>query len=518
MTTFNTVLEDYICSGHSILLIETPETERVIGRIAEVCDNLNKIMAVWSITLGWVDKNGSPTMNDPQPESPPEDHLRAILSFDGDVICVMKDFNHYLDHSKYAAADMVLGWLNDLSIVCPSKRQAIIFVGSSYNIPKEISHLVTHVQFDTPDEEFIDSKINEICSSTITKDGSKLEPDKQTRQLIINSCRGMTDQQISDRIALAIRRHRGLDPQAAKTILDEKAGIIKASGLLNYIDPPAGGLSNIGGYDNLKSHIRLDKPCFDKKAIDFGIDPPKGILLVGVPGCGKTLLASAIASEFGFPLISMDVGNLMGSLVGQSEKQLKEAIRLIEGISPTVLICDEIEKSFGSQGDLDGGTSKRVFGMFLQWLNNRQSSVYVVATANQIQSLPPEFMRTGRFDAIFGLGLPNSMERAEIFKIHTAKRKRDINNYSLESLVDLTDGYTGSDIEQVVKLGLKIAFCENLELEDSHLVEAIKQIIPLSKTDPDRIKAIESWCTLHAKNANSTKENIHPKSKRVVSI
>lgn len=517
MTNFTTNLEDYICSGHSILLIETPETERVIGKINEVCDKLNRIMTVWSVTMGWTRADGVAIPLDVPIEAPPEEQLQIIATFDEHVVCVMKDFNNYLDHNKYTGSDIVLGWLNNLHTICPTKRQTIIFVGPNYNIPKEISHLVTHVAFDMPDEEFISNKIDEICSGTITKDGSKIEIDEQSRENIINACRGMTDQQIVDRIALALRKHGGFGPKATKTILDEKASIIKSSGLLEYCEPPIGGLSIIGGYNNLKSHIKLDKPCFDKRAIEFGIDPPKGILLVGVPGCGKTLLATAIASEFGFPLVSLDVGNLMGSLVGESERRLRESLKLIEGISPVVLMIDEIEKGFGGQaGDLDGGTSKRVFGTFLQWLNNRQSLVYVVATANQVRSLPPEFLRTGRFDAIFGLALPNDAEREEIFKIHITKRKRDVGNYSIKALADLTEKYTGSDIEQVVKLAIKMAFFDKTELSQEHLMNAAKQILPLYKTDPERIRQIEDWCKVHAKNANT--EDIAPKNKRKLEL
>lgn len=218
--------------------------------------------------------------------------------------------------------------------------------------------------------------------------------------------------------------------------------------------------------------------------------------------CGKTATTLAIASEFGFPLIAMDVGNLMDKYVGESESNMRAAIQILESVAPCVLQLDEIEKGFGGVGDLDGGASKRVFGTFIKWLNDHRSPVYVVATANQVESLPPEFARKGRFDEIFGVDLPTPEERAEIIRIHLAKRGRDPNTYGIEEIVAATENFTGADIEQAIKVGLKIAFAAKRELTTEHCLKGAASITPLSKTEPQRIQTIRDWCATHAKAAN----------------
>jgi SpoVK/Ycf46/Vps4 family AAA+-type ATPase len=288
--------------------------------------------------------------------------------------------------------------------------------------------------------------------------------------------------------------------------MNEKASIIRTSGLLEYIEPPEGGLSIVGGYDALKEHVLLDKPCFTNGAREFGIEFPRGIMAVGVSGCGKTLVSLAIASELNLPLVSLDVGSIMGSLVGESEKNMREAIRMIERISPCVLQADEIDKSFGGSGDRDGGTSKRIFASFLKWMSARESAVYIVATANDVSSLPIEFLRSGRFDSIFGFDLPDEDERRQIFDIHISKRGRDSESFNTEKLSQKAMGFVGADIEQAVKNGLKIAFSKSQQLKQSHIEQAIKGIVPLSKVEPEKIKAIQEWCQKHTKMANPTKK------------
>jgi len=230
------------------------------------------------------------------------------------------------------------------------------------------------------------------------------------------------------------------------------------------------------------------------------------------------LLTQAIAGEFGFPLIAMDVANLMSRYVGDSEGNMREAIRILERVAPCVLQLDEIEKGFGGVGDLDGGASRRVFGQFIKWLNDRTSPVYVVATANEVQSLPPEFSRKGRFDEIFGLDVPQEAERRTIFDIHLTKRGAQIGAADVEALAAATDGYTGADIEQSVKLGMKMAFSQGAALGVEHLMDAVKSIVPLSKTEPQRIQAIRDWCKTRARQANPEPKRTGVKKQRKVTV
>jgi len=510
MNDFNANFADYVCSGHALLYVETFEKDRAISEIVEVAKASERKVYIWSIAQGWTNEEGV-TVCEIKPEARVEYHLRAVLDFPEGVICILRDFGGYMKHDTYPTYDIVIGWLDELRKIVASVHQTIVFVGPDFDIPKPLLHDITRIDFDLPNNEQVKERIDFVCSDVTKADGTKFEPDQDIIPQIIDACRGMTSQQTVDRVALALRKHKNLNQEAVQTIIREKAGVIRASGLLTYVEPPKGGLANVGGYNALKQHVLLDQPCFTKEARDFGIEFPRGLMLVGIPGCGKTLLSLAIASELGLPLVAMDVGNLMDKYIGESESNMREAIKMLESISPCVLQLDEIEKGFGGVGDTDGGASRRVFGTFIKWLNDRQSPVYVVATANQVESLPPEFCRKGRFDEIYGLDLPGRSEREEIFSIHLKKRNRLPNYFSIDKLAKVTEGYTGADIEQIVKLSLKIAFANGKKLCYKHIDEAVPQIIPLSKTESQRIADTKKWCDSHAKPANPPKKIPPPK-------
>jgi len=503
-------MTDYICSGHALLSVDTFEKDRAILEINEIAKNLSKKVFIWSVSDGWKDAKGRPQGNF-KATTPIHKYIECILEMPENSIFILKDFGYYINKDTYQLHDVVISWLDQVRRLISSVEQTIIFVGPDFSAPKPLLHDITVIDFDLPEREEILERINFVCSFVLDENGSEVKIDKKFIPHVIDACRGMTSQQIVNRVALALRKHKNLNEEASKTIMNEKAGIIRASGLLEYKEPPIGGLKNVGGYDALKKHVLLDKPCFTEEAREFGIEFPRGILLVGIPGCGKTLLSEAIASELQLPLVSMDVGNMMDKFVGESERNMRECIKMIESISPCVLQLDEVEKGFGGSGDSDGGSSKRVFGKFLTWSSDRVAPVYCVATANQVECLPAEFKRTGRFDAIFGLDLPRPTEREEIFTIQLKKRGRNENNYDIQSLSEQTEGFTGSDIEQVVKLGLKSAFAEGNPLSNDHLTNAITEIIPLSKTEGDKIAQIKNWCDKHAKPANPIKKSAPPK-------
>ncbi|KKN99020.1 hypothetical protein LCGC14_0142650 [marine sediment metagenome] len=512
MGNFKEDLIDYILSGHALLNVDTFEKDRAIAEIAEAAAEIDRKVFVWSISQGWIDEGGIAVSGAPKSKVPVEDHLPAILGFPEKTVCVLRDFGLYLQQGKYSKHDMAIGYLDDLRKIISSVEQTIVFVGPDFHVPKQLLHDITTIEFSLPDKKQIAERISYVCRSVETEDGGKFEPDPEILPQIIDACQGMITQQVADRVALALRKHKDLNVDAVQTIIREKAAIIRASGLLTYIEPPEGGLDSVGGYEALKQHIRLDQPCFTQEARDFGIEFPKGLMLVGIPGCGKTLLSLAVASELGLPLISLDVGSIMNKYVGESESNMRDAIRMLETIAPCVLVLDEIEKGFGGTGDSDGGSSRRVFGIFLKWLNDKTSPVYVIATANQVQSLPPEFCRKGRFDEIFGLDLPSEGERQEIFNIHLSKRNKISKDLDITKLAIATPGCTGADIEQIVKVSLKIAFGNDKKLKQKHLIQAIGEIIPLSVTESDRIGSIRMWCKKHAKPANPHKENPQPKA------
>lgn len=515
---FQKTIIDYICSGHTLLNVDTFEKDRAISEIAEVAETVGKKIRVWSISQGWIDDKGK-SITSIKPTAPVEDHVSNIIEFPDNVVCVFRDFGVYMQNATYQKHDIVIGWLDVIRKMISSVGQTIIFVGPGFHVPQQLLHDITQVDFSLPDNEQIKERIEFVCKNVENADGSKFEVNPEIVPHVIDACRGMTATQVADRVSLALRKHKGLDDESIQTIVREKASIIKASGLLTYIEPPEGGLSDVGGYQALKDHVLLDQPCFSQEARDFGIEYPRGLMLAGVPGCGKTLLSLAIASELNLPLISLDVGNVMNKYVGESESNMREAIKMLESIAPCVLVLDEIEKGFGGVGDTDGGASRRVFGTFLTWMSDRHSPVYIIATANQVESLPPEFCRTGRFDAIFGLSLPHLSERQEIFSIHLEKRDRNPSKFMIPELAEATATFTGSDIEQVIKIGLKRAFSTNSNLTTTHLIEAISDVVPLYKTAKNRVDAITEWCSKHARPANpSTKNSPQKTNDRKISL
>jgi len=525
MNKFKNSFDDYVCSGHAILSVNTYEKDRAIQDICEMAKESKRNVWVWSIANGW--KLIETQTEDTQEQYPsgstadqmssvvdPVVCLKTIPQFAENSILILKDFCFYLNHKTYPGCDIVISCLDELKEILSGQGQTIVLIGPESNIPTCLKHDITLIEFSLPEKNDIQNSIKFVCEGVMGESGEQIKIECDNEEDVVGACKGMTQQQTIDRLALAIRKHKNLNKEAVRTIINEKASVIKSSGLLTYIEPPPGGLDVVGGYEALKKHVILDKPCFHDEAIEFGIEFPKGILMVGVPGCGKTLLSTAIASEFGFSLIAMDVGNLMNKWVGESEANMREAIKILESMAPCVLQLDEIEKGFGGNSE-DGGSSKRVFGTFLKWLSDHTSPVYVVATANEVQSLPPELSRKGRFDEIFGLDLPEEQERKDIFSIHLTKRQRKLSDFDLDTLAAMTDGFTGADIEQSIKLGLKIAFKAsqtNRKLKQSHVEIAIEGIVPLFKSDPMRIDQIRKWVQERAKLANP-KKSVKAKTK-----
>ena len=515
--SFKQTLTDYILSGHAYLHAPTPEKARFLADLKEIAESLppeGRPVFVWSPTTGWQDREENPAQTSAasEPGSPnPQMAPQQILDLPEEAVFVLKDFGFYVSKS-FAYFDLVLAWLSEIRDVLAHTGRTVIFLGSDFEIPPNLAHEITTIEFKLPDDEAIETAVRFVAED---------HPfDEKILPQIITACRGMTQQQVEDRTALALRKFKTLNEEAARLILREKAEVIRRTGLLEYRDPPEGGLDVIGGWENVKRHVQLDKPCFSKNAREFGIEFPRGLLLVGVSGGGKTQMSLCIASYLSLPLIQLDVGSLMSKWVGESERNMRDAIRMLESLGSCVLQLDEIEKGFGGVGgEHDGGAAQRSFGIFLKWLSERSCPVYVVATANNIHALPVEFTRKGRFDEVFGVHLPTHEERVEIFSIHLHLRGRKAEDFDLERLAKQSEGYTGADIKEVVQMGLKVAFHAENELAITHLLAAIPEIRSLVKTDPEAVTAMTRWLDTHTKPAgNQTPaytQNGKPRKRRV---
>lgn len=364
----------------------------------------------------------------------------------------------------------------------------IVFVGPYTKLPVEIEKYITIVNIDLPDRDDLLIRLRHVAGKNY-----EIAPDLE--KFIIDSALGLTDTEADLAFRLA-KEKVGLNrPECVQIIANEKEQIIKKSGILDYIPVNMSLNETVGGLENLKKWLTLRSKAFELKAKEFGLPEPKGILLLGVPGCGKSLTAKCIASEWKQPLLKLDIGKVFQAEVGSSENNIRQALATAEAIAPCVLWIDEIEKGLStSGGERDGGTNSRVFSTILTWMQERKKPVFVVATANKIESLAPELLRKGRFDEIFFIDLPTPEERYNIFKIHLSKfHQNSIKN--LDALVEKTKGFNGAEIEETVKEAMFISYVENpdrRQIEERHLLESASQVVPLVQTMCNEIKQLRA--------------------------
>lgn len=336
------------------------------------------------------------------------------------------------------------------------------------------------------------------------KDNLEVELSTQQESQLLNNIKGLTLTEAEKILTKIMIVDNKLSVEDIRDIVDAKKEIIEKEGVLEYY-PVEESMDGIAGLTNLKDWLEKRKnividPDGAKK---FGLDFPKGILVLGVPGCGKSLCAKAVAMEWGLPLLKFDTANLYNKYIGETEKNLKKAIETSEKMSPVILWIDEIEKAFSSvSSDHDGGVSTRIFGTFLSWMQDRKADVFIFATANDVSKLPPEFLRKGRFDEIFFVDLPGAESRNKIFEIHLQKRNKNISDFDLELLTQLTENFTGSEIEQLVVSGLYTAFSAGKELSTDIIAEEINKTAPLAVTMAERIKNLRQWAESRTVNAN----------------
>lgn len=322
---------------------------------------------------------------------------------------------------------------------------------------------------------------------------------------------GLTEVEAENALSKSAVRTQTLDP---REIQNEKKQIVKKSGLLEFMETDV-DLQKVGGLQNVKAWLKTRRNAFSDKAREYGLPTPQGVIVVGIPGTGKSLLAKAVGRSWNYPLLRFDLGKVFAGIVGSSEENMRRALRTIEAVSPCVVFIDEMEKAFGgSSGASDGGTSSRVFGSFLTWMQEKTAQVFVVATANSVESLPPELLRKGRFDEIFFFDLPTEAERREIFRIHLERVKRKADRFDLSKLAKATAGYTGAEIEQIVNTALFEAFDANAEIDTASLSLAIPMVVPISRTAEDRITRLREWASDKARPA-SAPETTPVKGRRI---
>jgi ATP-dependent 26S proteasome regulatory subunit len=490
-------LDIYIRARYALLWMVTPEEQRALGELEALALQQRKPLFVWSATTGLVNvatpQRGDTTKRDPLAL------LTAILDEREAGIWVLRDFHPFLrDHT-------VVRRLREVAFGLEASNKTVILLGGVLKIPPELEKEITVVDFALPTASHLDQLIAKIIDTSAQHSAVSVNLDRRQRGKLVQACLGLTANEAANAVAKAIIQADGrLDADAVEAVTAEKQQIIRKSGLLEFYASDE-RLTNVGGLDVLKEWLRKRVRAFSDEARAFGLPEPKGILLVGVQGCGKSLVAKSVANSWRLPLLRLDVGRLFSSLVGSSEENLRTAIRVAESIAPVVLWVDEIEKGFsgvGSSNVSDAGTAARVFGSFITWLQEKRAPVFVIATANLVNQLPPELVRKGRFDEIFFVDLPNTPERTEIWKIHLTKRNRDPAQFDLNTLAMASDGLSGAEIEQAVIAGLYEAFDRNRPLEMTDLLDVLQETVPLSQMMQEEIGALRSWARQRARAAS----------------
>ncbi|MCB0536646.1 MAG: AAA family ATPase [Bacteroidetes bacterium] len=431
----------------------------------------------------------------------PEQLLKYIIAQyekDNAEVYILEDFHDFIEERNIKIL------LRQLAERLRFFRKHIIIVSSVLMLPQELEKYITVVELALPGRTDLEQVLMNVAKST------KVDIDDDLKKKLIDAALGMTVMEADLAFCLAAVKNN-FDVNSPRTVALEKEQIIKKSGLLDYYQVNE-ELKNVGGMDYLKSWLEKRKQAYDFKAQLWKLPEPKGLLLLGVPGCGKSLTAKCIASLWNMPLLRLDIGKVFQGIVGSSEDNIRRAIATAEAVAPCVLWIDEIEKGLSgvqSSGSTDGGTTSRIFSTILTWMQEKTQPVFVVATANDISLLPPELLRKGRFDEIFFVDLPNKEDRKSIFSIHLAKKNQLPENFGLDKLAEESTGFNGAEIEECVKEAMFAAYTDNPnepKLQIIHLLNAIKETVPLSKTMKDQIDFLRKWAKSRAKQAG--KENI----------
>ena len=498
-------LKDMLYAYYPTIYLQTYEYDRTWMKIRSIANSIissgtDVNLYKWNCVEGLleVSPEEKTIKIDDEPVLEPSMVLKYIHSIKDKShkdIFVLEDFNAYIEE------DDVKFYLRQISQKAKFRNTHVIVLSALYKLPVELEKYITVLATPLPDRKELEITLRGVeknCGLTLSVD---------MRNKMVDAALGMTTMEADLAFCLAAVRDQ-LGENAPYTVSSEKEQIIRKSGILDYF-PKNENLKDVGGMDILKDWLFKRKKAYEKNARDFGLDEPKGLLLLGVPGCGKSLTAKSIASFWNMPLLRLDIGKVFQGLVGSSEDNIRKAIATSEAVAPCVLWIDEIEKGLSgvqSSGSTDGGVTSRIFSTILTWMQEKTSPVFVVATANNINLLPPELLRKGRFDEIFFVDLPTAQERQNIFSIHLKKIGQDPSKYPLGILGKKTEGFNGAEIEECIKEAMFAAYVDNPDnpvLNASYIMDAISETVPLSTTMKEQIAALRSWATTRAKNASS---------------
>jgi len=487
--TVSIAKRDQLCllinSRNPVITVETTEEARLGALLESVAEHLTIPLYTWSITNGLARAGGAALYNSDQPEQV----LANIETIRGDAIFLLKDFARYCDN------DRVSRKLRDLADGFRTVRRSMVLLGASITLPAELSADAVGFQLDLPSAVELLSGMRCTFAELSASQPLPNTLDVAGMGQLAKNLGGLPEEEALRILRQCVLARGKVDAGLLDDVMEAKRQAMHTEGLLEAVKRDA-SFNDVAGLQHLREWIAKRKSAWTVEGQRFGLVPPKGILITGVQGCGKSLAARAVAGEWGYDLVRLDAGALYDKYVGESEKRLRKALELAQKLSPVVLWIDEIEKAFasaGASGDADAGLSQRLLATLLTWMQDRESGVFLAATSNNISLLPPEMLRKGRFDEIFFVDLPNTQIRALLFTLHLKKRGRDASAFDANKLAEASEGFSGAEIEQAIVSGLYTAFSQKQQLSTETLLGEIRSTQPLSVTRAEEITAIRDW-------------------------
>lgn len=479
-----------IRARYPILYLLTFEEDRAEAMLKSAAAALNKKLVIWTVT------------GQGQKGAAPERALAALdqLIAEADAaIHVLRDFHPYFENS------MVTRRVRDAVAELSKSHKTLVLLSPTLTLAPELEKDITIVDFKLPGKKEIGALLDEVLAFAARNPKLSVSLTEDEKNQVVDAALGLTLAEARRVFGKALLDNNSFDSSDIELVLFEKKQLIRKSGSLEYFDA-ADTVAEVGGLESLKKWLADRRGAFTRRAAEYRLPRPKGLLLLGVQGCGKSLTCKAVARLWGQPLLRLDVGKVFSSYIGSSEENMRRAIATAESLAPVVLWIDEIEKGFSgikSSSQTDAGVTARIFGAFLTWMQEKTAPVFVVATANSIADLPPELLRKGRFDEIFFIDLPSLGERREILRIHVNKRGRDPQKYALDDLAALADGFSGAELEMAVVEAMYSGFGQGREFSTKDIAEAVTATVPLSRTMAEEIGSLRDWAKTRARMAST---------------
>jgi SpoVK/Ycf46/Vps4 family AAA+-type ATPase len=516
-------LKILIDSSTPIVVMETVEEMRVVRTVRAASAALNLAAFEWSIASGLVRCGVNlavPDIEDPMPPGgyrssdqdtqaiynsrEPAQMLSNLQGISVEAVFILKDLHRHMDDA------VVVRRLRDVGQQFSANRRTLVLTGPKIDVPPELRGLVEFLELPLPDR----TRLRQIIDETLVRVGKtrtlQRKLNAEGMATIAENLRGLTEEEAERALSQALVARYALCPETATDVLEAKKDMLRRSGMLEFVDS-TDGLSAVGGLENLKHWLAKRRGAWSDSARTFGLDPARGVIILGVQGCGKSLCARAIAGEWSLPLVKFDSAAIFDKYIGETEKRIRQVFRVAEGLSPCVLWIDELEKVFAGAGpdsaSVDAGVSSRILAAFLSWMQDRKAPVFVAATSNNVSALPPELIRKGRFDELFFVDLPGQSEREQILSIQLAARKRDPKTFDLIKIAAAARGYSGAEIDAAVRTALYSAYTDKSDLTNQHVLDALAQTVPLSITRAEEIDQLRTWAKTRAVPAQTVQHS-----------